>query len=208
MVMERLQIESVLSKHLPKKALPDVVNLLIRHKVYLNITKSRSSKYGDFKVPRLGLQPKLSINHNLNPYAFLITLLHEIAHLLVWKKYQANFRIIKPHGIEWKFEFKNLMEPFLKECIFPEPLLTILKRHMLNPKASSSTDVNLARELKQHDNSPSHITILSDLQIGDIFQFKGSIYRIIRKNRTRFLCEDMDARKRYLIHSLAEIEIP
>lgn len=206
--MDRVQIEGILGKHIPEKALFGVVDILINHQVYLNITKSRSSKYGDFKVPGPDEQPRLSVNHDLNPYAFLITLLHEVAHLLVWRKHKTNYRKIKPHGIEWKSEFRSLMKPFLIKDIFPESLLNILKRHMLNPKASSSSDINLVKELKKYDCSKDNVPILSDLQIGDLFLFKKTSYKIIRKNRTRFLCENVNNRKRYLIHSLAEIEIP
>lgn len=205
--MDREQIKNILKVHLPDEAVSDVVDLIAQHQVYLRITKSRSSKYGDFRVPGPGHQPKLSINDNLNQYAFLVTLLHEVAHLLVWRNHQLFYRRIKPHGIEWKNEFKSLLKPFLKKEIFPEPLLTLLKRHMLNPKASSSSDVKLMAELKKFDDSKETSLTLTDFQIGDFFNYRNTTYRIIRKNRTRYLCENVNNKKRYLVHSLAEVEM-
>jgi len=205
--MENIQIKNILTPHLPEASINDVVALIIKHQVYLKITRSRSSKYGDFRVPGPGQQPRLSINFNLNPYAFLITLLHEMAHLLVWKKHQYVYRSLKPHGIEWKNEFKNLMRPFLFSAIFPEPLLNTLKRHMLNPKASSSSDVQLMRALRQFDQKNDTQKILDDLSVGDVFQLRNNSFKVIRKNRSRFLCENISNRKRYLIHALAEINL-
>lgn len=205
--MDRVQIENILSNHVPEKALSDVVDLLIQNQVYLNISKSRSSKYGDFKVPSRGGQAKLSVNHDLNPYAFLITLLHEIAHLLVWRNHQYFYSRIKPHGKEWKIQFKSLMRPYLISDIFPEPLLNKLKRHMLNPKASSSSDIQLMSELRKFDSIDDKNKNLAELSIGDIFLLKKVRFRIIKKNRTRYLCEDIMSKKRFLIHSLAQVEI-
>ena len=48
---------------------------------------------------------------NLNPYRFLMTLVHEVAHLVAFQKYG---RAIKPHGKEWKFTFQTLMLPFIR----------------------------------------------------------------------------------------------
>lgn len=206
--MEKNQIKHILKPHLPEASINDVVSLMINHQVYLRITRSRSSKYGDFRVPARGQQPKLSINYNLNSYAFLITLLHEMAHLLVWQKYQQIYRQIKPHGSQWKNEFKALMMPFLKPEIFPDTLLLILKKHMLNPKASSSSDLALMKELRKFDHHNIEVKLLSDLSAGDVFLLKNQEFKIIKKNRTRFLCENLSNKRRYLIHSLAEINLP
>lgn len=206
--MEKNQIKDILKHHLPEASINDVVSLIIKHQVYLKITNSRSSKYGDFRVPGSKQQPQLSINYNLNPYAFLITLLHEMAHLVVWNKYRQVYRQIKPHGSQWKNEFKALMKPFLKSDIFPDTLLQILKKHMLNPKASSSSDLSLMKELRKFDPHKIETKLLADLYVGDVFLFKNLAFKILKKNRSRYLCENISNKKRYLIHSLAEINLP
>lgn len=205
--MDKKSIENILNEHLPEKALNAVVDLIIEHKVYLKITNSRSTKLGDFRVPGTGQQPRLSINYNLNPYSFLITLLHEIAHYLVWKEYQLVYRRIKPHGIEWKTKFQELMLPFLIPEVFPNSLLNVLLKHMQNPKASSSSDIQLVKELKKYDLNNKQQTVLADLEIGDLFIFRQAQFKIVKKNRTRYLCEEQQSKRRYLIHSLAEIDL-
>lgn len=185
--MDKNHIHRILSNHLPQNSIDPIVSIMVENRVYLNITKSRSSKLGDFRVPAPGHKPRISVNYNLNPYAFLITLLHEIAHLIVYDK-MGNYRsTIKPHGVEWKREFKSLMNPFLKPDIFPEPLLYILKRHMLNPKASSSSDIDLVKELKKHDKYQNKMEMLTNYQIGDVFSFKRRAFRILKESYPVFM---------------------
>jgi predicted SprT family Zn-dependent metalloprotease len=43
---------------------------------------------------------EITVNSNLNKYKFLITLIHEISHLVAFEKFGRN---IKPHGNEWIF---------------------------------------------------------------------------------------------------------
>ena len=55
---------------------------------------------GDFKIHKGQLV--ISINNNLNPYSFLITLTHELAHAFVYRNYK-NTR--DPHGKKWQLMF-------------------------------------------------------------------------------------------------------
>jgi hypothetical protein len=75
----------------------------------------------------------------------LITLIHEISHLLLLK----FGRNIKPHGNEWKYSFQRLMILYTPR-IFPSQLLPLLKTFQ-NPTASSDTDTTLSLALKQFD---------------------------------------------------------
>ena len=59
------------------------------------VKKSRSSKYGDYRPPLKGSNHLITINYDMNKYAFLITLVHEIAHLTNWNKHKDK---VKPHG--------------------------------------------------------------------------------------------------------------
>jgi hypothetical protein len=204
--MDKNKIIEILEKHLPKNALSPVADLIIKNQVYLNITKSRTSKFGDFRVAGIHQQPKLSINYNLNPYSFLITLLHEMAHLLVWRNYKMNYTRIKPHGKEWKAAFKELMRPFLIPQVFPEPLLNILKKHMLNPKASSASDIYLLKELRRHDTTNPDQLMLLDFKLGEVFTYRDVKFKILKKNRSRFLCEEITSRRKYLVHSMVEVQ--
>lgn len=124
----------ILSKYLPSAAVERIMKWLKEYKVQLSITRSRNTKLGDYRSPINGGAHRISINHDLNQYAFLITLVHEIAHLLVWEKYKTK---ALPHGKEWKGSFKELMKPFIQEGIFPEELKIPLMDYLQNAKASS-----------------------------------------------------------------------
>ena len=190
-----------ISKYVPHSSLEILTDLLREHQILVNIKSPRTSKLGDFRPAQRGSSARISINANLNPYAFLITLLHEIAHWLVWEKYAST---IKPHGTEWKNMYKQIIIPFLNETIFPKDILNRLKLHMINPKASSSSDIQLAQVLKKYDTNNKGI-ILNDLQIGDSFFYRDFQFRIIKKNRTRYLCQETTRGRKYLIHGLAEV---
>ena len=97
----------ILKKHIPKESLPQIKKWIEELDIAVKVTKSRNTKLGDFRVTRKG-EYLISINYDLNEYAFLITLTHEIAHAFVWQKYKSK---VYPHGSEWKNTFKKLLNP-------------------------------------------------------------------------------------------------
>jgi len=202
--MSKQHEREILAKYLPELAVDEVFDLIVLHGINLHIKAARSTKLGDFKAPHNGLPARLSINGDLNPYAFLITLIHEIAHWLVWYEYKVN-RKIKPHGPEWKKTFSELMQPFLRVDIFPENLLLVLRHHMKNPKASSSSDIHLMKVLKTYDEGTKPM-ILADLNVNEQFKLNGRLFQIIKKNRSRFKCREQNSKRIFLVHSLVEVE--
>jgi len=194
----------ILAKYLPPNSVEEIFDLMVKHGVNLHIKAARSTKLGDFKAPHNGLPARLSINGDLNPYAFLITLIHEIAHWLVWDQHKGNRRV-KPHGKEWKHLFIELMQPYLREDIFPENLLIVLSKHMKNPKASSSSDIHLMKALKEFDPGEKQL-MLADLEVNAFFKVKGRAFQIIKKNRSRFLCKELNSKRNFLVHSLVHVE--
>ena len=140
-------MNDTLSKYLPEHAVKPVFDLIVTHRVHLKIVNERQTRHGDY---RKGLSGKheITVNSSLNKYKFLITLVHEIGHLVAFEKYGRN---IKPHGKEWKHTFQQLMIPYIRPEIFPGHLLPLLARHFKNPSASSDTDTTLSLALKQFD---------------------------------------------------------
>lgn len=69
--------------------------------------KPRRTRLGDFRA-QLGYRERITVNVNLNPYNFLITYLHEVAHLEVYRKYK---RRQPPHGKAWKIIFLDYLFP-------------------------------------------------------------------------------------------------
>ncbi|MCX6225736.1 MAG: hypothetical protein NTV01_13460 [Bacteroidia bacterium] len=77
---------------------------LIASPVPVALAKNRRSKHGDFRAPRQGRPALITINHDLHPVEFLITLAHEIAHFRNWKKFG---RRVRPHGAAGSSEQLN-----------------------------------------------------------------------------------------------------
>jgi len=195
--------QSILHKYIPSPAVPIIADWIYLYDFKLKIKKSRSSKYGDYRPPlHSASNHHISVNRDLNPYSFLVTLVHEIAHL-------SNFRNhgdrVKPHGEEWKKEFKRLMQPFFELGFFPDDVHRALSRYLLNPAASSCSDIGLLRVLKGYDLENGTV-FLEELPAGASFVFgKGRLFRKGEKIRKRFCCVEIGSEKKYLFNPLCEV---
>jgi len=194
----------ILQKYIPKESLPIVQKWFDQCDFQLRIPKKRITKFGDFRAST-GQQPcRISVNSDLNQYAFLITLTHEFAHLLVWLQHRHK---VKAHGIEWKMEFAALMDVLLIKNIFPQHLKVVLQKHMANPPASSARDINLINELKKYD-APTNTVQLADLDEETTFLLNDKrIFIKGKKRRTRYICKEISSKREYLIHGVAEVEL-
>ncbi len=196
--------KKLLAEYIPQAAVDEVVKLLYDHKeLYLKITRQRTTKLGDYKKINK-LQHRITINYNLNPYQFLLTLLHEVAHFLTYKRYGTH---IKPHGNEWKQTFSKLLQNYIKPEIFPKELLPALQKYARNPKASTAGDGDLYLLLSQYNTRQNpNAKYIFQLQTGQIFALpNGSRYQLQEKRRTRYKCLRLDNQKIYLIHQNAEV---
>ncbi|MEY2869715.1 MAG: hypothetical protein RIR01_2215, partial [Bacteroidota bacterium] len=137
-------------------------------------------------------------------YRFLITLIHEIAHLVAFEKFGRN---IKPHGNEWKYVFQQLMVPYIRPEIFPNQLLPLLARHFRNPSASSDTDTTLSLALKQFDkvNDKNYVF---EIPYGSVFRIKnGKVFKKIAVRTKRYECLEINSGRLYLFNPNAEVEL-
>ena len=185
---------------IPKSSIEYVNSIIQDEEVTIHLKKNRKTKHGDFSVNKTGTR-KITINSELNPYRFLITLLHEISHLFVFKIY--GFKV-KPHGIEWKTQFKNLLLPVLNNHTFPEQILKPLARYTLNPKASTDSDAKLSYALNQFNVEKKNY--VSDLKINSRFTAtNGREYIFLKKLRKRYQCVEIQTNKIYLFNPNAEI---
>ena len=191
----------VLQKYLPQNAVIEVCDLLKKHPVQLKIVNNRTTKHGDFKQTTVG-HFQITVNNSLNKYQFLLTLIHEIAHLVTYKK---NGRV-KPHGTAWKQNFQHLMLPFLNPQIFPKELLPHLANYLINPKASTGSDVKLTFALKQYDEK-SGKSFIFELDYGSIFVFNKKNYQKGHLRRTRFKCVEVNSKKIYLFNQNTEVKL-
>lgn len=195
-------MHEVLSKYLPEHAVKPVFELIVANHVHLKIVKERVTRHGDYRS--LAGKHEITVNANLNKYRFLMTLVHEIAHLVAFEKFG---RTIKPHGNEWKYVFQNLMVPFIRPGIFPGHLLPLLARHFRNPSASSDTDATLSLALKQYDGEKDTHYIF-EVPYGSLFRARnGKIFRKGAQRTKRFECEEIATRRLYLFNPNAEVEL-
>ncbi len=197
-------MHTTLNKYLPERAVPLCFDLIKENRVHLKVVNERVTRHGDYRRLPNG-QHQITVNATLNKYRFLITLIHEIAHLVAFEKYG---RRIKPHGLEWKRTFQYLMLPLIRPEIFPSKLLPLLASHFKNPKASSSTDARLSVALKSFDPQQSEKSYVYELPIGSIFQiYNGKIFKKGNKRIKRIECVEVKTGKLYLFQPNAEVEL-
>ena len=196
-------MQTSLTNYIPEEAVTMVSKLLDQELLVVKVKNERKTRHGDYKRLPNG-RHQITVNSNLNPYRFLITLIHEIAHFEAFRQYGKD---IKPHGIEWKRTFQHLMLPFINPRIFPEHILPLLAKHFKNPKASSDTDVQLAYALKQFD-APNDKTYIFELPLRSRFKlYNGRIFERGHKRRTRYECVEVKSGRLYLFNANAEVEL-
>jgi hypothetical protein len=194
--------QSILHKYIPEKAVPIISEWIFKYDFKLRIKKSRSTKYGDYRPPIKGENHLITINYDMNKYAFLITLVHEIAHLSNFNEHKHR---VKPHGEEWKMHYKILMKQFLIPDIFPPDVISALVNYMSNPAASSCSDINLLRVLKKYDVR-QHTVLLEELAEGVKFMYNKNRYFIKGEQvRKRFKCTEVPTKRVYLFNPLTEV---
>jgi len=197
-------VDQVLNKYLPERAVISCFELIKTNGVHLKIVNHRVTRHGDYRRMPNGMH-QITVNASLNKYRFLITLVHEIAHLVAFEKFG---RRIKPHGIEWKQTFQQLMLPFIRPEIFPTKLLPVIAHHFKNPKASSSTDANLAIALKEFDIEERKKPYIYELPYGCIFRiYNGKSFKKGNKRIKRYECTELATGRLYLFQPNAEVEL-
>lgn len=196
-------ISAALTQYIPQAAIPYCLELWLAYPFHFKITRQRKTKQGDYRYHKLQNTHTITVNRNLNPYAFLITYLHEIAHLDAFQQYGYA---IAPHGTEWKRCFQRLMKPILLPNVFPEKILKALIQYMLDPKASTCSDPALVMALQAYDVQEGLIS-LSKVQINRTFRFNQRIFLKEQVKRTRAWCREVKTGKCYTVAQSALVEL-
>lgn len=200
------QLRLIFQTHLPQPAIPYCINLWQKVPFSFKVLSPRVSKLGDFRYRKDRKIQTITINADLNPYQFLLTYIHEVAHLHAFEKFGMSH---SPHGQEWKKEFQSLMEPILNDSVFPKDILIPLRNHMKNPSASSARDLFLMKEMSKYDipaQAQEEEVFLSDLMPGKQFILSGRKFKKGETRRTRVLCEEVDSGRKYLVSHLAKVK--
>ena len=186
-------------KYIPENAINLAQSLVELHDINLKIVNQRQTKHGDFRQLTKG-KFQITINNNLNEYQFLLTLVHEIAHHITFKKHGR----VQPHGKEWKQQFQHLMLPFLQSTIYPSDMLGPLAQYLKNPKASTDSDVKLSLALRENIAEIGK-SFIFELPVNSTFIFRDKLYRKGNKRRTRFECIQLETNRVYLFNQNAEV---
>ncbi len=193
-----------LQNYLPAAAAPQVLQLLQQYKVHLTITKERKSVLGDYRHAHDNAAHRISINGNLNRFSFLITLVHELAHLVTFLEYGNR---VQSHGREWKHIYKIMLLPFLKPDIFPQEIIAALKSSLHNLPASSCADEGLMRILRNYDKKEEGMLLVEELPDGALFALDdGSVFKKGQRLRKRFQCVEVKTGKLYLFSPIYEVK--
>lgn len=193
-----------LENFLPPDTFGMVMPYFTHHTIHLTLTHERKSVLGDYRNPTRDFPyHQISINLNLNPYSFLITLLHELAHLLTYVHFQNS---VSPHGKEWKTQFRHILIPYIGKKIFPNDVEKALVAYMHNPAASTCSDARLFKALYNYDERKPNHKLVDDVEIGQWFEAEGRVFEKVEQLRTRCRCLCLRSRKMYFFQGIIEVK--
>lgn len=195
-----------LAKFLPEGTFERVVHYVHQYKVHLTISKQRKSVLGDYRHAGQGGNHRISVNGNLNKYELLITLLHELAHLLTYEQYKNR---VDPHGKEWKNQYSTLLVDFVQHKVFPPDIEKALQKSIIKPSATANGETELLLVLRKYDaaKKADHHYII-DIPQGALFQTdNGKIFQKGAKRRKRFECVEIKTGLHYTFSPITEVRI-
>jgi SprT protein len=196
---------AALARFLPPNTYEAIAAYLHQYKVHLTVTRARKTVLGDYRHRHRDQNHRISVNGNLNPYAFLITLLHELAHLLTFEQFGNR---VSPHGAEWKKVFGQLLAQFIQHHVFPDDIEKALLRSVHNPAASSCADEVLLRTLRRYDPKQEGVVLVESLPQGALFETSdGRIFQKGEKVRKRHRGTEVKTGKVYLFSPVYEVRL-
>jgi SprT protein len=195
---------SYLQRFIPEKSGQMVLDYLHQYKIHLTITRERKSILGDYRHATDFDHHRISINGRLNKYAFLITLIHELGHLVTFIQHGNR---VQSHGKEWKFAYRKILEHFIGLNIFPDDILLAFKKTIHDLPASSCADEDLMRVLRKYDQNDEGLLLVEQISEGKLFSIdNGKIFKRGKKIRKRFQCEEVATGKVYLFSPIYEVK--
>lgn len=192
-----------LRRWIPAAAAPLILEYLNHYQVHLTITRERKSVLGDYRHATREQNHRISVNGNLNHWSFLITLIHELAHLVTFMEYSNR---VQSHGKEWKTIYRKILEEFIRLSIFPADILTALKKNLHDLPASSCADEGLMRVLRRYDENPGEFLLVEQIPEGSCFSLEDKrVFRKGKKLRKRYQCVEVATGKLYLFSPIYEV---
>lgn len=194
-----------LQKFLPPHTYDAVLMYLQLYRVHLTVAKERKSILGDYRHRTHFSNHRISVNGNLNKFSFLITLLHELAHLLTFEQFGNK---VLSHGKEWKILYSKLLDQFIQSKVFPSDIERELLGSLKKPAATSCAEDGLIRILRKYDDAKTHNRLVEEIPENGKFRCPdGRVFRKGQKRRKRFQCTEAQSGKVYLFSPVYEVEI-
>ena len=193
-----------LQDYLPPGTYEPVLSYLRQYKVHLTVARERKSVLGDYRHSTHHANHRISVNGNLNPYSFLITLLHELAHLLTFEQFGNQ---VLSHGREWKAVYVKILDQFLQHRVFPGDIETELLRSLKNPAATTCAEDGLLRVLRKYDSKESDNRLVEEIETNKLFRtHDGRVFKKEGKLRKRFKCIEIKTGRVYLFSPVYEVQ--
>jgi elongation factor P--beta-lysine ligase len=199
-------LHASLARFIPESALDEVVVLLQKYPIHLGLMAPRSRVFGDYRAPQtIRDYHKITVNGDLNKYAFLITFLHEYAHLLVFVNHGAE---AQAHGSEWKTYFRRLLHQFIQQNIFPEDIRMALQQYMAKISASTASNPQLMRVLERYNmrKPPENETTVEQLPPRAHFKYNGELFERGERLRKNFTCTRLSDGAKFRFSPVAKVE--
>lgn len=194
-----------LAEYIPEGTFEPVADYIIKYKVHLTVARERKTILGNYRNAYGDRNHRISVNGNLNKYSFLITLLHELAHLLTFDKFGNK---VQAHGREWKTIFGNVLAQFIQTKVFPADIEKELMASISNPAASSCADAALMRVLRNYDPGKVGFMMVEEIPAEALFRLKdGRIFKKGDRLRKRYRCEEISTKRIYLFSPVFDVEL-
>lgn len=192
-----------LRRFIPEASAQKAMDYLVHYRVHLTITRERKTVLGDYRHATLNKTHRISVNGNMNKYAFLITLIHELAHLVTFMKFGNR---IQAHGREWKMVYGEMLTDFMQLPVFPPDIRQALTASLHDLPASSCADEPLMRVLRNYDEKKDGQLFVEQVPEGKLFDTgQGRIFRKGKKLRKRYQCVEVKTGKLYLFSPVYEV---
>ena len=192
-----------LRRFIPAESAQKTLDYLVQYKVHLTITRERKTVLGDYRHATMTKTHRISVNGNMNKYAFLITLIHELAHLVTFLRFGNR---VQAHGKEWKRVYGEMLIDFMQLPVFPADIRQALVSSLHDLPASSCADEPLMRVLRNYDELKDGQLLVEQVPEGKLFDTgEGRIFRKGKKLRKRYQCLEIKTGKLYLFSPVYEV---
>lgn len=185
---------SALRMFLPEGTYEWIIKYFQKYPIALSLTKTRKTMYGSYVFDSSKSKHLITVNGSLHPYQFLLTLTHEIAHLICFVRHG---RSVAPHGAAWKKIFSEMLQDLLQLNVLPQDVHLAIANYSKNMRSSQCYDATLMQTLRKY--SDPDLTVVSNLKPGEAFiTDKKKEFQVIKKLRTRYQCQCIQSGALYL----------